>query len=248
MDQVFPESKSDTNLLQEKVDATLSQKNVSTEPAVETDRDINWKKFREAREIERKQAEEVAKRAVEKEAEVLALKAAMEAIVNKPSNAMQNSNTYNGFEEEETEDQRIEKKVNQLLAVREQEFKKIRAQEEQANLPQKLRTLYSDFEQVCSNGNLDYLEYHHPELARSLGSKQQSLEKWTDIYKAIKRYIPNVDTRKEQARADANFKKPQSLSSAGVTQGGNAMPASRLDDAKKAENWARMQRVMKGLS
>lgn len=220
-----------------------------TAPVAETDKEINWKKFKEARELERKQAEEVARRAAEKEAEVLALKAAMDAILNKPNGAQNQSNQGVGYEyEEETEDQKIEKKVNALLAKREAEAAKRRREEEEAQLPMRLKSSYKDFDQVCSSGNLDYLEYHHPELAKSLGSQPQSFDKWNDIYNAIKRYVPNIDARKEQVRAENNLNKPQSISSTLASPGSSAMPVSRLDDSRKAANWERMQKLLKGLN
>ena len=212
---------------------------------VETDNEINWKKFREAREADRKRSEELAKRAQEKEAEAQALKSALEAVLNQNQRQQQYSN--NEYDEE-SEDEKIEKKVNALLAKREAESARIREEEEQASYPQKLKQIHNDFDSVCSAENLDYLEYHHPELAKSLGRLPQSFEKWNDIYKAVKRYVPNPDSKRDVAKAQSNLNKPQSLSSPGMTQSGNAMPASRLDDKRKAENYARMQKILKGLN
>lgn len=253
MDELKQDDKVDAKITQEKVDVKTTQETtqLSSKQPEENDQDKNWRKFREARELERKQAEETAKRAAEKEAEVLALKAAMDAILNKPNNSAESSRSNysnTGFDEEETEDQRIEKKVNALLAHKEAEQEHKRRQQEEREYPEKLKNVYSDFNQVCSSNNLDYLEYHHPELARSLGSRAQGFEKWSDIYNAIKRYVPNTDIRKDKAKAEANLNKPQSLSSTGVTQGGNAMGSARLDQAKKDDNWARMQKSIKGLS
>lgn len=244
---VNPEIKQEEKKLPEQKEIIQQDKVQVGQPEVETEKDINWKKFKEARAQERKQAEEMAKKASEKEAEAAALKSALEAIVNRPNQQQQNYSNQE-YQEEETEDQRIEKKVNELLSKREQERLIKNQQEEQKQLPQRLKQTYSDFDQVCSASNLDYLEYHHPELAQSLGSQPDSIDKWNKIYNSVKRYVPNLDMRKEQAKAEANFKKPQSLSTPGTTQGGNAMPSSRLDDSKKAENWARMQKALKGIS
>ncbi len=212
---------------------------------IETENEINWKKFRESREADRKRSEELVKRAQEKEAEANALKQALESVLNQNQRQQQYSNEEY---EEESEDQKIEKKVIALLAKREAEAHKKREEEEQASYPQKLKSIHNDFDQVCNAENLDYLEYHHPELARSLGRMPQSFEKWNDIYNAVKRYIPNINSKKDATRADVNLSKPQSLSSPGMTQSGNAMPASRLDEKRKAENYERMQRIMKGLN
>ena len=236
--QVDTQNKVDPILPQEKVDVKVQE---TAEPVQETEKDINWKKFKEARAIERKQAEEVAKRAAEKEQEAAALKAALEAVLNKPSQQQQQEYI------EESDDNRIERKVAELLAKREAEMEAIRQQQEQATMPQRLKNMHSDFDQVCTTTNLDYLEYHHPELARSLGAMPQSVEKWNDIYSAIKRYVPNTDSRKEQAKVEANNKKPQSLSSATVTPTGNSTPDGKAQEARRAENWARMQKLIKSV-
>src|ERR1700743_1796492 len=54
------------------------------EGSTETLNEINWRKFRQEREIERKQKAESDRKSAEKAAEVEALKRALEAVVNKP--------------------------------------------------------------------------------------------------------------------------------------------------------------------
>jgi hypothetical protein len=226
-------------------DTNISQP-VQEQP-IESQNEINWKKFREEREIERKRAAELAQVAKQKEAEAEALKMALESVLNKQQPNYQQQQQNDDYYEE-SDEQKIEKKVNELLARREQEAERKRQEEEAISFPTKLKNVHADFDQVCSSSNLDYLEYHHPELAKSLGRLPQSFEKWNDIYNAIKRYVPNLDSRKEIAKAEANFNKPQSISSPGLTQSGNAMPSQKLDDKRKAENYARMQKVIRGLS
>ena len=53
------------------------------ETSQETEKDINWRKFREQRELDRKAKEEAIRKAAEKDAEAQALKAAMESLLNK---------------------------------------------------------------------------------------------------------------------------------------------------------------------
>ncbi len=216
-----------------------------TAPNISPENDINWRKFREDRERERKAAEEAMRKAAEKEAEAQALKAAMEAILNKPNT---NNQGYNDGYEEETEEQKIDKRVKALLAERESEAERKRAEKEASETPQRLQQTFGDFNQVCNTDNLDYLEYHYPEIATPFKYMPESFEKWASIYKAVKRFVPNTDTRKDVKKAEINNLKPQSLSSAGMAQSANAMPAARLDEQRKAENWARMQRTLKGLN
>ncbi len=243
--QVQPEVKPDTNLAQVKVDANMAQEPykepVKAAESAETDKDINWKKFRENREAERKKAEETAKRAAEKEREVEALKAALEAVVNKPAPQQQQ---YTYEQQEETEDQKIDRKVQAALAIAEQRRQEQIRQEEAQNFPQRLTSNFSDFNQVCTSANIDYLEYHYPEVAEAFKHAPDSYEKWAAVYKAVKRFVPNTDSRKDQQKADKNLLKPQSISSPGMTQGGETAIATRLTDAKKAENWRRMQKAM----
>ncbi len=207
----------------------------------ENQEQINWKKFREAREVERKQKEAAEKRASEKEAEALALKAAMEAILNKP--AVQQSNNYN--QEEESEDERINKKVEAAIALRDKKSEEERARREQQEFPERLNSNYKDFNQVCNSENLDYLEYHYPEIAAAYKNLPDGYDKWSNLYKAVKKLVPNTDSRKDQNKAEKNFNKPQAMSIPGKTQVGDTAP-QQLDDKRRSDNWARMQKVMKG--
>lgn len=226
------------------VEANVQQDNQQTE----TPEQINWKKFREAREAERKQKEAAERRALEKEQEAAALKAAMEAILNKPQQPQrgQQPHSYQEVEyEEESEDRRIEKKVADMLAAERRREEEERRQREYREFPQRLASTYSDFNEICSSENLDYLEYHYPEVAEAFKHAPDGFEKWSSVYKAVKRFVPNTNSRKDQSKAEKNFTKPQSMAVPGVTQVGDTAPI-KMDDKRRADNWARMQRVMKG--
>lgn len=222
------------------VETNVQQDNQQTE----TPEQINWKKFREARETERKQKEAAERRAIEKEQEAAALKAAMEAILNKPQTPQRGQEPSNYYEEE-SEEQRIEKKIAEMMAVRERQAEEARRQREHQEFPQRLASTYSDFNEVCSAENLDYLEFHYPEVAEAFNDMPDGYNKWSKVYKAVKRFVPNTNSRKDQVRAEKNFAKPQSMAVPGVTQVGDTAPI-KMDDKKRADNWARMQRVMRG--
>ena len=215
-------------------------------PPAETPESIqetNWKKFREQRDIERKEKEAAEKKAQEKEAEAQALKAAMEAILNKhqPIQQQQYSPSY---EEDLSEDERIQKKVDAALAIKEKQYEEARRQREYQEYPQKLVSEYKDFNAVCSADNLDYLEYHYPEVASAFKHAPDGYDKWANIYKAVKRFVPNTDSTKESKKAESNFNKPQSMAVAGATPTGDSAPIM-IDDKRRADNWARMQRIMR---
>ena len=205
-----------------------------------------WENFRQARAQERKQKEEAERRAKDKEAEAKALKDALEAVINKPSTNLPQNSTYQY--EQETEDQIIEKKVQAALEIAERRRQQQRAQEEVASLPSKLNNNFKDFNTVCSTENLDYLDFHYPEVARAFKNLPDNYEKWSDIYSTVRRFVPNIDSKKDKQKADNNLQKPQSLASQQVTQATSQGSSHVLSEEKKAANWERMQRSMKGLS
>ena len=212
----------------------------STITEEETPEKINWRKFREAREKERKEKIEIEKRAAEKEREVTALKAAMEAIVNKSSNNRQTEEYV-----EESEDQRINRLVEESIEKRVRQDQIEHEKREQQEFPNRLTRDFKDFNQVCSVENLDYLEYHYPEVADVFKELPEGYGKWSKVYNAVKKFVPNLDSKKDAAKAEKNFMKPQSMSASGKTTTGDSAPQS-LDDKRKSDNWKRMQSVMRG--
>lgn len=214
---------------------------IAQEAPKETQEQINWKKFREAREQERKQNEALKREADRKAEEIAALKAALEAVSSKPSPDQQFP-----ISEEETDDQRLQRKIDEAIASREKKYEQQRIDKEQQELPQRLNATFSDFNKVCTSENLDYLEYHHPEIADLFKTMPDSFEKWSKVYKMVKKFIPNPESQKDQKRADKNLSKPQSMSIGGMAQTGDGAPMM-LDDKRRADNWARMQRTLKGV-
>lgn len=245
-----PEVKQTEDIVQNKTETHQEESNKVLKENVqqeETTEQINWKKFRQQRDLERKQAEEVAKRAAEKEREAEALKAALDAVLNKPN--VQQQQSYDPYyAEEEPEDQKIEKKVQEALLKREAEYEKRRQEEERKTFPQKLVQAHPDFDQVCNTSNLDYLEYHYPEVASAYKHMPDGFEKWSNIYRAVKRFVPSSNIRKEEIKADRNLNQPQSMSTMNMTSSGNPTPGNRIDEQKKMENWKRMQKLIKGVS
>lgn len=211
--------------------------------------DPNWKAFREARKKDRENMQAAEKRAREKEAEAEALKAAMEAAFarQQPIPAQQ-QNYSDHYPHEETEDERIEKKVQAAIAAKEAQYESMRHKREQEEYPQRLVKNYPDFNQTISQDNLDYLDYHYPEVSNPLQRLQDDYLKWEDIYKAVKKFVPNNSTAKKDAmRAESNQFKPKSISSPTITQPVPALAPQHEVEAKRAANWERMQRIIKGV-
>jgi hypothetical protein len=250
----------ENNLAQEKIDVNTTQKanteqiapnnaQESNKEADSTHEDPNWRAVREARKKERAEREAAERKAAEKQLEIEALKAAMEAAFSKSSSPQQQYySDQNQYGHEETEDERIEKKVQAALAAREAQAEQARIKREQQEYPERLRQAYGDFNQTVSPENLDYLDYHYPEVSRPLQRLQEGFDKWSDIYRAVKKFVPNNTTaKKDAAKADANFAKPKSISSSSITQPGEAASSARLTEERRAANWERMQKLLKSV-
>lgn len=241
MNETNPQNTVETKTEQVKNEEQNNQISVE-QPVQEPIEDKNWAAIREQRKADRKAKEEAERRALEKAEEAAALRAALEAIANKPSP------TFNtGYQEEETEDQRVDRIVENRLKQREEQREKERQEIERREYPTKIRQSYPDFDKVCHPENLDYIEYHHPEIAAPFRYMPDGFEKWEAIYKATKKLMPNLDSKKEAARVDKNLSKPGSISSTGTTQPPSTGSSTILTEQRKAENWARMQRDRKGL-
>lgn len=246
------EIKETPQILQEKkVDPILDQKKVDTNVAQQSEaqEDPNWRAFREARKKDRADREAAERRAAEKEAEATALKAAMEAAFSKGGNMQpQNNNQNYGYAEEETTDKLIEKKVQAALAARDEQYRRESAQREAQEYPSRLNQTYADFNQTISQENLDYLDYHYPEVSRPLQRLHDGYDKWSDIYHAVKKFVPNISqVKKDAAKADNNMLKPKSISSAGIIQPQEVKSSHILSEERKAANWERMERTRKGM-
>lgn len=245
-EQKVPEANEKKQDTQTKIEST----NATPAETQETSEQINWKKFREAREVDRKKREEAERNASQKAAEAAALKEAMEAILNKPSNHSQRSESTSrdvtSYSDEETEEQRINRQVEAAIKKNDEARENERRKREAAELPSRLKNTYGDFERVCTSENLDYLEYHHPLIAKGIKNQADGFDKWADAYQAIKKYVPNTDSKKEQAKIEKNLAKPQSMSQPGMANTGDHAPTD-LTEQRRKDNWLRMQRTLKGI-
>jgi hypothetical protein len=239
---------------EQKQDATIAEQKIpeaqvkTEEP--KTEEDPNWRAFREARKKDRAEKEAAEKRATEKEAEALALKAAMEAAFAKSPTPQQQyqQQQYEGQyqEQQPNDDARIEKAVQKALAEREQLYAQQRAQREATEYPERLRQTYSDFDQVVTQETLDYLDYHYPEVSNPLQRLQDGFDKWSDVYKNIKKFVPNQsNAKRDAAKAQNNLNKPKSMSSPGLPNVESNPGAVHLTKERRQANWERMQRTLR---
>lgn len=234
-----------TNITEENKQIQQNQEDVqNTTEVQETQEQINWKKFRQQREEELKKAREAEELARKKAEEAEALKAALEAVLNKQS--IQNSHSNINFETDDDDETIFRKRMEKLLAEREEQFKKQQEQQERQQLPQKLQQTYNDFQNVCTQENLDYLEFHYPEIATAFQHMPDGFDKWSSVYKAVKRFVPNLSSQKTVNKIEQNLNKPQSLNT-GLSSTSDTTPHIYLDEEKKKANWNRMKKLSKGL-
>lgn len=226
-----------TMIEEQKQEQIPTQSEVAQE---ETQEQINWRKFRQQREEEAKRAREAEELAAKRAAEAEALKAALDAVLNKPT---QNHVQYETDEDEETI---FRKRVERLLAEKQEVERRQREEEERKQLPVKLQQTYGDFQAVCTQENLDYLEYHYPEVAAGLQYMPDSFDKWSTVYKAVKRFVPNTNGQKAMQKVEQNLSKPQSVNT-GLSSTSDVSPVLHLDEDKKRKNWERMRRLSKGI-
>ena len=224
----------------ETVQVTKSVDEAAPEIKSESNKE-NWKKFREERENERKARLEAEKLAEQKRQEAEALKAAMESLLNKD----QPQNQYQGYTTESEEDI-IEKKVRAALEKERQRHEEERKQQEVKELPKKLEETYRDFNKVCNTESLDYLEYHYPEVAAGFKYMPEGFSKWSAIYQAVKRFVPQGH-KEDQKRIEENAMKPKS-SIPNMTDTKPAGAPWILSEERKKANWERMQREQRNLA
>jgi hypothetical protein len=242
-----PEVKQEIPLPQEKSETPVSTPETKQEETVENP---NWKAVRERLKKEKTEREAIEKLAKEETARANAYAQALDAAldkrgINQPSAQQQ----YAAYPEEETEDQRIERKVQAAIAQREQVAEKARAEREVQELPAVMQRMYPDYLQVVNEDNGAYLKYHGPDLFESLVNLPQTPENCARIYRMVKKHVPNsIEAKKDELKAENNFNKPRSMSSPTITQSGEPGNNNRLSEERKAENWARMQKEKNRLS
>ena len=220
----------------ETTESNLENQADSKENDGESDKEINFKKFREAREKDRQAKLEAERLALKREQEAKVLKEALEAALNKKPVQEPEYDDYNAD---------VKKEVQKQIEAYHQAAEKKRHEEEAKNLPNKIVEVYPDFHQVLSQENIDYLEYHYPEVSKSLSYMPESMEKYSTIYSFAKKHLPGEAMKKNIKKAEANLRKPQSLSS-GAAQTGDTQIRPSLDRKTKQANWERMQKVMRG--
>jgi len=233
----------------------------SVEATQESEQEINWKKFRESRAKEREDAErqkqELEKKVREEKERVEVMRMAIEALKEKPSTQEKDvvaqmiddldpEEFPTGSQVKKMMEREIKKAVNETIRAQEEERQRQQQEQERKSWPQRVQQEIPDFHKYVNHDNLEYLEFHYPEVATPYAAMPDSKEKWSLIYKAVKRFVPNAEgSSRDAKKIEQNLNKPQSLNTISKAERTDISvePPSR---AQREANWARMQAVIQG--
>lgn len=133
--------------------------------------------------------------------------------------------------------------IDKVLNERDQKRQQERQQEEQRSYPQRLSRDYPDIKEVVSQENLDYLEYHYPEIAEMYGNMPDGYDKYSKLYSTMRKLIPQTNKTAAE-RAKRNLSAPQATGGRSATPSRDAR-ATGLSKEQKRANYERMLREMK---
>jgi len=200
----------------------------------------NWKIFREERAKERKAKEEAERLAKQKMEEAEALKKAMEALLETQKAPQQNNSDFKDILYEEDEEKRIQRLIDERLNQERKKYQEDLARAEAQKLPQLIQQNMPDFNQVCTQENVDYLYYKNPSLAKSLEMVPDSYNKWAAVYEAVKGLVP-LQAKNDSNIMQRNLAKPQSAAAV-LTDTKPETQGWQLSEQRKRENQLRAKR------
>ena len=131
------------------------------------------------------------------------------------------------------------------------ELEKRLAEKDKENVPDRLRAKYSDFDEVVSIENVEFLTQNDPEIAQSLAAlSSDPFKQGVAAYKILKRsdLTQNKVSMQDKAKIVENTKKPvsvQAVRKQGALGDANRFAGGLTPDLKKAL-YAEMQASRKG--
>jgi len=207
------------------------------QPEDETEK--NWRAVREKRKEDERLRKEQAKK-IEEQQEMLK---AMEALLNKQNAPQpQTSDELKIHPQEWVTGEQLEKIIEKDRKEREE----MRKQEEQRQMQQRIRSSFPDMDDVLSQDNLAYLEYHEPEIAAGIAQIQDPYLQVANAYKTVKRLVPQMtdQDRKKMERtqnAPSSLSDPKVSGNTGNTAQGNYR-SNRMTPQRKRELYEEMLR------
>lgn len=223
-----------------------------------TPEQINWRKFREQRAREREEAKQQAAQAEQERqarealqrfisenlakqgAQVQLTPAQQEQIIaDLPDDEIPTGGEIKGYIQRQ-----IERGVQEAL-------QRTKSEQERQKLPTQVRSQLKDFDEVCSQENIDYLQYKAPYLAESLSARLKNpenvrFEDLAALYDAVLQVVPSASEKKTPAQVQ-DPQKPRSLSHPIANASRDIAPRS-LSAKQREEEYQRMVALAKGLA
>ena len=237
-------------------DVPVETLEVTEETTEETPEQINWKKFRDERKAEREQAKADKDLAKKKAEEAEAFREALEQVTQTSGPVVGKSVEEQVIADLADDDipmgrdikgfvaKYVADTVAKTLREREEVVTQQRAEQEINELPQRLRQTHNDFDQVMTQENFDYLEYHHPEMAKAMGYMPKGFDKWNNTYNLIKKLVPNaVNAAQDTRQAQRNLQKPQAPTGHASHSTGELAPGRIITQAERDANYKRLREL-----
>lgn len=237
---------------QQEQDNSNEQSNEQAQEEQLSAEEINWRKFREARERDRQQKEAAERAAKEKEDQVAALTAAVDRMMSQKGGDRLTATEQQKILDDLSEDtfatggeikgymeKNLPKVVEQILRKQEEQRQEEQRKREVQEMPRMLRQEHPDFDNVVNQENLDYLDYHYPEIAGALSALPESKDKWSSVYKAVSKLVPSNGNNAAK-RIDQNTQKPQAMAGSGSQVSTGAGPVGRMSEEQKRANYQRL--------
>lgn len=196
-----------------------------------SDKEINFQKLREAKQQLEKENRE--------------LKEWMQR-QSQPKQEPQQEEDY-GIDDEDIVEGKVVKKLYREL----DNLKKTYEREKLATIPDRLRTKFSDFEQVVTAENVEKLKHAEPELYASITSGSDLYAKGVSAYKTLKAIgiVKEDHYISDKEKAQQNHSKPmsvQAIRGQGALSDANAFAKGLTPDLKK-QLQQEMNEAMKAL-
>jgi len=230
-----------------------------------TPEEINWRKFRQKRNEDRKNAEEAHKTAEvaqnqskQKDEQIAALTTAIDNMLeSKGKQSMTQSEQDKMISDLVDEDiptggevkgflkKFVPELIKDVLNKNKEEERQRQSDRERKEMPNNLQKRHTDFKEIVHQENLDYLDYHYPDIAGALAHLPEGVEKWSSIYNTVKKLVPNVG-KGDARRLDQNSQKPQAMTSTSASPSEEKGHGKYLSPAEKSANYKRLIELSRG--
>lgn len=215
---------------------------VQEQREVETDKAMNFRALREAKEKAERERDEAIKVLRE------AYSAQQRPVVEEPEYEEGFSIAPDDIVEGKHLS-KVDKKIKQL----EKQIQQYQKQSQEVALETRIKAQYPDFDAVVSKQNVEMLQAAHPEIAQTLITSTDLYSKSVTAYKMIKQlgiYQDPAQYQMDVTRAQKNLAKPRPVASVSPQQGEGALSkanafAGGLTDELKAQIYKEMVAAIK---